>query len=154
MIPNYEIDRYYSVLDYGWNKNVDLESDPTKVKWAKFINDPLYSTEKVGCYEGGYKYEFGVWRPTKNSVMNSMSGFNAPSRYAIWYRIDKLAYGESWEGSYEDFVAYDAINRTPAAAAARRQAQARCNYVEKPFLPLAPPVVVGYSWREELQKGK
>ena len=47
-------------------------------------------------------------------------GFNAPSRYAIWYRIGKLAYGESWKGSYEDFVAYDQVNRTPAAAARRK----------------------------------
>ena len=72
-------------------------------------------------------------------------GFNAPSRYAIWYRINKLAYGEGWTGTYEDFVEYDSVNRTPAAVA-RRKAK---NYVEKPLPPLAPPVVVGHSWREE-----
>ena len=80
-------------------------------------------------------------------------GFNAPSRYAIWYRIGKLAYGESWEGSYEDFVAYDAVNRTPAAVQ-KRQAQIRRQRLSKPLPPLPAPVVVGHSWREELQKGE
>ena len=72
-------------------------------------------------------------------------GFNAPSRYAIWYRINKLAYGDSWNGTYEDFVEYDAVNRTPAAVARRN---ARRNCVEKNLPPLAPPVVVGHSWRD------
>ena len=138
---------------YGWWKNVDFTSDPAQVKWSQFLSDPRYANEGLGCYEGGLTYWSGVWRPTGNSIMRyNTDGFNAPSRYAIWYRIGKLAYGESWEGSYEDFVAYDAVNRTPAAAA-RCNAQRR-NYVEKPLPPLPAPVVVGHSWREELQKGK
>ena len=79
-------------------------------------------------------------------------GFNAPSRYAIWYRIGKLAYGESWEGSYEDFVAYDVINRTQAAEV-RRKAQIR-HALQKPLPQLPPPVVIGHSWRDILQKTK
>ena len=78
-------------------------------------------------------------------------GFNAPSRYAIWYRIGKLAYGESWEGSYEDFVAYDAVNRTSVATVQRKRQLRRV--MEQPLPQLPPPVVVGHSWREELQKG-
>lgn len=140
---------------FGWWKNVDFTSDPAQVKWSQFLSDPRYANEGLGCFEGGLTYWTGVWRPSENSIMrHNTGGFNAPSRYAIWYRIGKLAYGESWEGSYEDFVEYDAVNRTPAAAAARRLAQARSNCVEKPLPPLAPPVVVGHSWREELQKGK
>lgn len=138
---------------YGWWKNVDFTSDPAQVKWSQFLSDPRYASEGLGCFEGGLTYWTGVWRPTEASIMRyNTGGFNAPSRYAIWYRIGKLAYGESWEGSYEDFVAYDAINRTPAAVA-RRDAQRR-RAVQKPLPQLPPPVVVGHSWREELQKGK
>lgn len=136
---------------YGWWKNVDFTSDPATVKWSQFLSDPRYANEGLGCFEGGLTYWTGVWRPTDASIMRyNTGGFNAPSRYAIWYRIGKLAYGESWEGSYEDFVAYDAVNRTPAAVQ-RRSAQRR-NYVERPLPQLPPPVVVGHSWREELQK--
>ena len=39
--------------------------------------------------------------------------FNAPSREAIWRRIHRLAYGNSWEYSYDSFAEYDAINRKP-----------------------------------------
>ncbi|MBQ8461166.1 MAG: redoxin domain-containing protein [Bacteroidales bacterium] len=138
---------------YGWWKNVDFTSDPATVKWSQFLSDPRYASEGLGCFEGGLTYWTGVWRPTDASIMRyNTGGFNAPSRYAIWYRIGKLAYGESWEGSYEDFVAYDTINRTPAAVA-RRDAQRR-RAVQKPLPQLPPPVVVGHSWREELQKGK
>lgn len=33
--------------------------------------------------------------------------FNAPSREAIYYRINKLAYGDSWNYDYETFVQFD-----------------------------------------------
>ena len=96
---------------YGWLKNLDTTKDTNEVKWKHFINDERY-VDEIGVFEGGYTYYYGVWRPTKNSIMNSGSGeFNAPSREAIYYRIHKLAYGDSWNYSYEDFVEYDAINR-------------------------------------------
>lgn len=137
---------------YGWWKNVDFTSDPSQVKWSQFISDERYASENIGCYEGGLTYWTGVWRPTEASIMrHNTGGFNAPSRYAIWYRIGKLAYGESWEGSYEDFVAYDAVNRTPKAKA-RKAAQIHQAKLKKPLPPLPAPVVVGHSWREELQK--
>lgn len=138
---------------YGWWKNVDFTSDPAEVKWSQFLSDSRYANEGLGCFEGGLTYWSGVWRPTENSIMrNNTGGFNAPSRYAIWYRIGKLAYGENWEGSYEDFVAYDAINRTKSAEA-RRKAQMR-RALQKSLPQLPPPVVVGHNWREELQKTK
>ncbi len=98
---------------YMWYSNVDVTSDPAKVKWSWFLSDPRYEAE-VGMYEGGSTYMYGVWRPSENSIMNdNMGGFNAPSRYTIWYRIHKLAYGSGWNGTYEDFAAYDAVNRAP-----------------------------------------
>ena len=75
----------------------------------------------------------------------NIGGFNAPSREAIWYRIHKLAYGDSREYSYEDFVEYDAVNRSASSSAPQK---ARRNYVEKPLEPTATPVVVGKSWRD------
>ncbi len=147
-IPQAEIDAARRKEAFGWFKNIDFTDDPSRVKWSRFIDDERYSSENIGCYEGGFTYWNGIWRPTENSIMNTNTGgFNAPSRYAIWYRINKLAYGESWNGTYEDFVEYDAINRTTAANSRRRAK----NYVEKPLPPLAPPVIVGHSWRDEMK---
>ena len=133
--------------EWGWWKNVDFTSDPTAVRWSHFINDTRYANEGLGAYEGGLTYWSGVWRPTENSIMRyNTGGFNAPSREAIWYRIHKLAYGDSWEYDYEDFVEYDAVNRTTSTSVQK----SRKNYVEKPFEPTSPPVVVGKSWRDAL----
>ena len=136
---------------YGWWKNVDFTSDSTQVKWSKFLSDERYANEGLGCFEGGLTYWSGVWRPTDYSIMRyNTGGFNAPSREAIWYRIHKLAYGEDWQYNYEDFVAYDAINRTPAAQAASRAKVARAAAARrgKPFQPLHKPVVVKCSWKD------
>lgn len=132
--------------EWGWWKNVDFTSDPSQVRWSHFLEDERYQYDGLGCFEGGLTYWSGVWRPTEDSIMRyNIGGFNAPSREAIWYRIHKLAYGDSWEYDYEDFVEWDAINRASSASAARRQ---RANYVERTFEPTAPPVIVGKSWRD------
>ena len=132
--------------DWGWWKNVDFTSDRTQVLWAHFLEDDRYDDEGLGVYEGAYTYWTGAWRPTVNSIMNeNTGGFNAPSREAIYYRIHKLAYGDSWEYDYEDFVEYDAVNRSSTASAPQKS---RRNYVEKPLEPTAAPVVVGKSWRD------
>ena len=132
--------------NWGWWKNVDFTDDVEDVRWSYFLADERYDNEGLGCFEGGLTYWSGVWRPTENSIMRyNTGGFNAPSREAIYYRIHKLAYGDSWEYDYEDFVEYDAVNRTAAASAARRQ---RVNYVERAFEPTAAPVVTGRSWRQ------
>lgn len=147
-ISSEEINKTKALEPYGWWKNIDFTDNPAQVKWSRFIYDNRFDAENIGCYEGGLTYWTGVWRPTENSIMRyNTGGFNAPSRYAIWYRINKLAFGEEWNGTYEDFVTYDAINRTPAAVARRKVK----NYVEKPLPPLAPPVVMDHSWREELK---
>ncbi len=129
---------------YMWYSNVDITSDRSKVKWAQFLADGRYKDE-VGVYEGGFTYERGVWRPSENSIMLDNSGvFNAPSRYTIWYRIHKLAYGSKWNGSFEDFATYDAINRKAAPNASG------------PYRPLRSgtprqhqsPKIVGKTWRQ------
>ena len=132
---------------YGFWKNVDFTSDPQSVKWAPFIVDERYSGEGIGVFEGACGYSQGVWRPSENSIMRHMSNeFNAPSRYAIWHRIGKLAYGEDWAGTYEDFVAYDKINRAPSGV--RDNKKRSRTFVERPLPLLLPPIVTGHSWRE------
>jgi hypothetical protein len=134
---------------YGWWKNVDFTSEPAQVKWSHFISDARYDGQGLGCFEGGLTYWSGVWRPTDYSIMRyNTGGFNAPSREAIWYRIHKLAYGENWQYNYEDFVAYDAVNR---AAAASYQAP-RPDYVTRQLPKPTPPVVIGHSWREAVKE--
>ena len=131
---------------FGWWKNVDFTQDSSSVRWTKFLYDERYQYDGLGVFEGGLTYAKGVWRPTYNSIMNDNTGvYNAPSREAIYYRIHKLAYGADWQYDYEKFVEYDVRNRMSEA-----QSQSR-PLVLKPqekFVPLHPPVVIPYSWRE------
>ncbi len=134
---------------YGWFRNVDFTSNPYQVKWNRFLSDSRYANQGLGVFEGGLTYWSGVWRPTEYSIMRyNTGGFNAPSREAIYNRIHKLAYGESWQYNYEDFVRYDVINRS-SNAVARNKAKAAQSDMEN-FEPLAPPVIVGKTWREEM----
>ena len=128
--------------NWGWWKNVDFTSNPTATRWSHFINDTRYANDGLGAYEGGLTYWTGVWRPTENSIMRyNTGGFNAPSREAIYYRIHKLAYGDSWEYDYEDFVEWDARNRTTAATRAMV-------YKSANYKPTHPPVIVNKPWRD------
>ena len=140
-IPADVIESYRSAFDSGWWKNIDFTDDPAAVKWASFIDDSRYASEGIGVYQGGMLYDWGVYRPTLESVMRGGGSFNAPSRQAIWYRINKLAQGGQWTGTYEDFVAFDFAHPSPAAAP-------RQNYVEKQDETLPLPVVHNGSWRE------
>lgn len=129
--------------NWGWWKNVDFTSDTSAIRWSNFINDARYANEGIGAFEGGLTYWSGVWRPTENSIMrHNTGGFNAPSREAIYYRIHKLAYGDSWEYDYEEFVEWDAINRTAAAAAKRKSTKPAT------YKPTHAPIIVNKSWRD------
>ena len=125
---------------YGFYENVDLTSDQNTILWSKFIPDSRYSG-KVGVYEGGYTYPYGVYRPTDNSIMRyNTGGFNAPSREAIYKKIMKFSEGDAWTYDYETFVVFDAPARSAEAVT---RAAAQCAAVDKAnFIPLAPPVMV------------
>ena len=130
---------------WGWWKNIDFTSDLANIRWSRFINDTRYANEGLGAYEGGLTYWSGVWRPTENSIMrHNTGGFNAPSREAIYYRIHKLAYGDSWEYDYEEFVEWDERNRTTTATAAQRGVP----YKHSSLKPTHPPVIINKSWRD------
>ena len=112
---------YYEIKDFeqwGWFKNVDATIGAAltaqTIKWKHFLNDPRYAG-LVGIYEGAYSYAYNAYRPANDSIMQHVRGsdgeFNAPSREAIYYRIHKLAYGDSWTYNFETFAAWDAKNR-------------------------------------------
>ncbi|MBQ8501297.1 MAG: hypothetical protein IJ494_03180 [Bacteroides sp.] len=144
-IPESDITYARGLETYGWLKNVDFTSDPNSVKWSKFLSDSRYANDGLGVYEGAYTYWTGAYRPTENSIMRyNTGGYNAPSREAIYYRINKLAYGEAWEYDYEKFVEYDAINRTSTVTRTIRD--------YKPMEPLHEPVIIKGSWRDALRK--
>lgn len=139
MIPESEIhDEQNMRENYGWGKNTDYIPDPARVYWSKFIADSRYASENIGVYEGACTYWTGAYRPTENSIMNdNTGGFNAPSREAIYYRIHKLAYGESWTYDYEDFVNWDLNQR----------ARSRVSVVpQKKYPPTASPVIIKARW--------
>ena len=143
-IPQSEIDNRNATVPYGWWRNCDFTDDPELVKWSHFLADSRYRFDGLGLFEGGFTYWKGVWRPTENSIMRyNTDGFNAPSREAIWYRIHKLAYGDDWEYDYEEFVAYDALNRKTSSYSASRG-----NTVERHAKPTSPPVVIPRRWDE------
>lgn len=137
---------------YGWYKNIDFTNNPSGIKWKSFLEDARYDNDGLGVFEGAMTYPFGVYRPTENSIMRSTNfgEFNAPSRYAIWYRIGKLAHGDEWSGTYEDFVTYDVVNRI--ATTGTKAVKTNMNLVERRFQPLAPPEVVNRSWREVVRQ--
>lgn len=112
---------YYEIKDFeqwGWFKNVDATIGEAltaqTIKWKHFLNDSRYAG-LVGIYEGAYTYAQNAYRPTNDSIMQHVRGsngeFNAPSREAIYYRIHKLAYGDSWQYDFEAFATWDAKNR-------------------------------------------
>ena len=99
----------------GFYKNVDFTSSEEQVRWNKFIADEDYQYDGVGVFEGACTYFTGAFRPSENSLMRyNDAPFNAPSREAIYFRLHKLAYGDSWEYNYDEFKQYDAVNRAAA----------------------------------------
>ncbi len=155
-ISTAETSELQQLSSFGWWKNVDLTSDRSRVKWARFLADPRYASQGLGVYEGGFTWQRGVWRPTEYSIMRfNTGGFNAPSREAIWYRIHKLAHGAGWQYDYEEFVAWDLSHYSAARAAgtetrARTGAGTGANADVFAPVPHTPPVVIPHSWREAL----
>ena len=133
-------------MSFGWDKNLDITSDPEQIKWAHFLKDDRYADENLGVFVGGWSCSSGVWRSSQTSILNGdlAAGFNAPSREAIYYRIHKLAYGADWEYDFEEFVTYDEINRTAATASAAR------TYVHRP-VEMPELKVIPMTWREALE---
>lgn len=133
---------------YKWGANVDWRSNANEVRWAHFLNDSRYAGEGLGLYEGAYLYGKGAYRPTENSMMRyNDSPFNAPSRERIYQVIMELSEGEDWVYNYEDFVAYDIVNRnyaTSRALTAPSSDSARELWKKKHRVP----VIVKGGWKD------
>lgn len=126
------------MMEYGWYSNIDFTNNPTEVKWHSFLYDSRYASENLGVYEGGFVYTYGVWRPSENSIMKqNTGGFNAPSRQAIYYRANKLAFGPSWTYNHEEFVQFD---RSVSGAGRERMAFPKAN--NKAIKATPRPIVV------------
>lgn len=136
-IPSSMVNLYTSEQKAGYWKNVDFINDPFTISWSKFLQDDRYGNKDIGIFEGGALYGHGVFRPSNRSIMvYNVDGYNLPSREAIYYKIHKLAYGDSWEYSYEDFVKYDEINKVQG-----REIKQAISCSNKEFKPFASPVV-------------
>ena len=132
-------------MNYGQWKNIDFTNVAESVKWKPFIFDSRYSNSGIGIYEGGAQYLTGVWRPTENSIMNNDANgqYNAPSREAIFYRINKIAYGKSWQYDYETFVQQDLKNIPQYAPAPAKRAASTARIDRKPFLKIEESISNG-----------
>ena len=132
--------------NYGWGANVDWRSDPSSVRWSRFLSDSRYSAEGLGVYEGAYLYPSGIYRSSENSMMrneyqNTGKAFNAPSREQIYKTIMKYSEGDDWEYDYETFVAADEAGRSQAAAAFSSKS-ASSSELRSPSELSSPPVEV------------
>ena len=115
---------------FGQYMNVDVTNNLTAILWKHFIGVQKYTG--IGAYEGGYYYTKGVWRPESTSVMiNNIKYYNGPSREQIVKRIKTYA-GMTY--SFEDFMANDVIDTSPATKAAGM-------YID-PRMILAPPILI------------
>lgn len=92
---DYDGGTYYN----GWepsepNVSTLIESEMAQQgkKWAAWLgeNDPLYDG-LVSTYEGAKYYQYGIYRPTYNSMMRSLNRpFNLPSIEAILIEMYKV----------------------------------------------------------------
>ncbi len=129
-IPEENITTLRQWQGYGQYMNVDVTNNLTTILWKHFIGIQKY--QGVGAYEGGHYYTKGVWRPESTSVMiNNIKYYNGPSREQIVKRIKTYA-GMAY--SFEEFMANDVIDSSPATKAAGM-------YID-PRMILAPPILI------------
>lgn len=127
----------------GWAQNVDFTKDRTEVLWTQFLNDNRYTSEGLGIFEGACTYRYGAYRPSEDSMMNSnTTGFNAPSRKAIYDRIMKE--GGGVEPTYEQFAFFDLQTVSPLRLATRTAVT--------PGTPFAHPRLVDKALTESISK--
>lgn len=123
------------------------------VYWSALLNAnyTYNTTEGLGFYRGAKTMSELYCRPTDNSVMRSQfttNGhfFNAPSRWAIWYRLMRLTNSitaTKFEDTLNDFITFDknlTITMNDPSVLSR-SAEAPQDYK-----PLAPPVLFRGEW--------
>lgn len=89
----------------GFQCNLDFTDNLSTILWKDFIGIDKYA--QVGVYEGGYEYQYGVWRSEMNSCMNNnIPYYNVQSRWSIVSRIMKLA---EVDFTVQDFIEADHV---------------------------------------------
>ena len=87
----------------GYQMNLNFTNDLDKILWKDFIGIDKYAP--VGAYEGGYEYQYGVWRSEENSCMNNnIPYYNVQSRWNIVNRIMQLS---DIKFTVQDFIEND-----------------------------------------------
>lgn len=150
------LDKYWdsTYKENNFTPTLSQQTVTTKnnVYWKNLFNSKYnYATsEGLDIYEGGGTYDKYVCRPTKNSIMrnnfaNDGHFFNAPSRWAIYYRLMRLCKGTtstSFAASLEEFIDWDKtiyIENLPSRSTS-------VNEVPYDFKPTAPPVIIEGEW--------
>ncbi|MCL1973570.1 MAG: M64 family metallopeptidase, partial [Bacteroidetes bacterium] len=86
--------------------NVDINDQPTQIRWAHFLQSPyLEKYPHLGIYEGGFGYALGVYHPDQNNVMllHGNLSYDEPSQEAIIKRIYQI---HEWPYTLEVFQSY------------------------------------------------
>jgi len=131
-MPKSRIEYMLEMRDRGFYINLDFTDDEEEVLWSGFIGREGY--EMVGLYEGGYEYQYGVWRSEDNSCMNNnIPYFNAQSRWAIYSRMMNLS---GQEPDFEEFVGNDSPESGQAHALRYHALPS-----SEEFIHLHPPVI-------------
>ena len=101
-LPESERKNLQKNIEDGFGANLTLESREN-CHWAKYFSIPGY--ENVGYFEGGLKYQYGVWRSEEYSCMdNNVPYFTAPSREKIYTRVMECS-GQDFD--FQEFLKFD-----------------------------------------------
>lgn len=132
-ITDDEVKQLKTFVNAGFYSNVDLTGVVTEVKWKHIIGATGYS--RVGSYEGGFYFTYGVWRPETSSCMvHNEKYYNAPSREAMVKRIFNTA---GLDYSFEAFMDNDIV-KAPSQSTVMQTKSIN----PLTFVPLARPVMV------------
>jgi len=160
------VKQYYEDVwtTYGYGANIDMHADVTQTRWAHLAADERYAGEFLGAYEGSGTFEYGIFRPTRGSMMRfNDSPFNAPSREAIYKYVMQDSEGPSWQYNYDTFVDFDEAGRKQFVDATYKPEQAPRKHQED-HLPVVgqpdlddeqlqtlPPVIINGTWKDALK---
>jgi hypothetical protein len=92
-------DEYWSagtVYTGGEPREPNVTRDPSGSKWAQYLGQSTPDGGVIGSYQGGHQYEFGIYRPSQDSLMRNIEKpFNlvglAVMEQAISSRISGVA---------------------------------------------------------------
>lgn len=149
------VNEYWTEEESALWSSLDWEfTNETNVYWSELLDESYGYTvsEGLGMYKGAKTYTNMFCRPTVNSMMNSQLAangqfFNAISRWAIWYRVMKLAgctTASGFKASLDEFIAFD---ETLTIETNMAEGATMPNYVmTNEFAPLGPPVLQECEW--------